>query len=70
MKALAQVNGIGYQPLIRQVLTRFVECEIKAILRDKHAREVRERAEQQAAEEVARTEAEAQHSECRHREAA
>jgi hypothetical protein len=40
LKALAQLNGLGYQPLIRQVLTRFVDCELKAILRDKVAREV------------------------------
>jgi hypothetical protein len=25
LRALAQLNGIGYQPLIRQVLTRFVD---------------------------------------------
>jgi hypothetical protein len=43
LKALAQLNGIGYQPLIRQVLTRFVDCELKALLNDKVAREVAER---------------------------
>lgn len=35
LKSLAQLNGIGYQPLIRQVLTRFVECELKMLLREK-----------------------------------
>lgn len=44
LKALAQLNGLGYQPLIRQVLTRFVDCELKALLRDKAAREISEAA--------------------------
>ena len=35
LKALAQLNGLGYQPLSRQVLTRFVDCEMKAILRER-----------------------------------
>ena len=39
LKALAQLNGLGYQPLIRQVLTRFVDCELKALLRDRVERE-------------------------------
>jgi len=43
LKALAKINGIGYQPLIRQVLTRFVDCELKAMLRDKAQREAAER---------------------------
>ncbi|MBG6078706.1 hypothetical protein [Rubrivivax gelatinosus] len=32
LKALAQLNGIGYQPLIRQVLTRWVDSELKQML--------------------------------------
>lgn len=40
LKLLAQINGLGYQPLIRQVLTRFVDCELKALLRDRAEREV------------------------------
>lgn len=35
LKNIGKLNGIGYQPLIRQVLTRFVDCEKKQILRDK-----------------------------------
>ena len=35
LKELAKLNGLGYQPLIRQVLTRWVDCELKSILRDK-----------------------------------
>jgi predicted DNA binding CopG/RHH family protein len=33
-KVIAKFNGIGYQPLMRQVLTRFAEAEKKSILRD------------------------------------
>lgn len=33
-KLIAQLAGVGYQPLMRQVLTRFVDCEKKRILRD------------------------------------
>ena len=33
MKMIAKLNGLGYQPLIRQILTRFVECEKKQLLR-------------------------------------
>lgn len=35
LKALAKLNGLGYQPLIRQVLTRWVDCELKSMLREK-----------------------------------
>lgn len=34
-KFIATLNGIGYQPLMRQVLHRFVDCEKKRILREK-----------------------------------
>ena len=33
-KSIAALNGIGYQPLMRQVLTRFADCEMKKIARD------------------------------------
>lgn len=42
LKALAQLNGIGYQPLVRQVLTRFVDCEMKSILKTKLAEQRKE----------------------------
>ena len=32
LKALAHLHGLGYQPLIRQVLTRWVDAEIKQML--------------------------------------
>jgi hypothetical protein len=31
LKLIAQINGLGYQTLMKQVLGRFVECEKKAI---------------------------------------
>jgi len=34
-KALAALNGLSYQPLMRQVLNRFADCEKKRILRER-----------------------------------
>mgnify|MGYP006435635903 CR=1 FL=1 len=34
LKHIAKIHGLGYQPLIRQVLTRFVESEKKRILKE------------------------------------
>lgn len=31
---IAQLNGIGYQPLMRQILKIFVDCEKKKVLRE------------------------------------
>ncbi|WP_275705016.1 hypothetical protein [Marinobacter iranensis] len=36
-KNIAEINGIGYQPLIRQVLKRFADAEKRRILREKSA---------------------------------
>jgi len=36
-KYLGQINGLGYQPLMRQVLKRFAHCEKKNILRERAA---------------------------------
>lgn len=36
-KMIADINGIGYQPLIRQVLKRFADSEKRRILREKSA---------------------------------
>lgn len=38
LKVIAQANGIGYQPLIRDVLSRFARSEIQQIMRDTIAR--------------------------------
>jgi len=42
LKAIAQLNGMGYQPLIREICKRFVDAEKKAILRDQAVRRQRE----------------------------
>lgn len=34
LKYIAQINGLGYQPLIKQALRRFAECEKKRIIRE------------------------------------
>lgn len=34
-KMIAEINGIGYQPLIRQVLKRFADSEKRRILRER-----------------------------------
>lgn len=34
LKRIALINNIGYQPLMKQVLQRFVTSEMKIILRD------------------------------------
>lgn len=39
LKGLAQLNGLGYQPLIRQILTRWVDAELKHLLNQKIAAE-------------------------------
>ena len=33
-KLIAAMHGIGYQPLMRQILKRFADCEKKQILRE------------------------------------
>lgn len=35
LKDIAQLNGLGYQPLMKQVLKRFVEAEKKQMLRER-----------------------------------
>lgn len=47
-KAIAAVEGIGYQPLMREALTRFADCEAKRITRELAAKKVRDREIEQA----------------------
>ena len=42
LKVIANANGIGYQPLIRDVLSRFARSEIQNIMRDTIARQLLE----------------------------
>ena len=37
LKTIAQANGIGYQPLMRQALTRFAQAEMKQMARERAA---------------------------------
>ncbi|MFM7460385.1 MAG: CopG family antitoxin [Burkholderiales bacterium] len=58
LKFIAKANGVGYQPLIRDVLQRFVVGEVKEIVREVKARRAREEAgaklaQEEAAREVA-----------------
>ena len=48
-KYIAGLNGIGYQPLMRQILKRFADCEKKRILRERFY-EMKEMAEREAEE--------------------
>ena len=41
LKSIATINGIGYQPLMRQILKRFVDGEKKKILMDRVAEQIR-----------------------------
>lgn len=48
-KLIAAMHGLGYQPLMRQSLKRFADCEKKRILRDAAAEMAsRKRAEKEA----------------------
>jgi predicted DNA binding CopG/RHH family protein len=33
-KAIARIEGVGYQPLMRTALIRFAECEAKRVVRE------------------------------------
>ena len=33
-KVIAQIEGVGYQPLMRTALIRFAECEAKRVMRE------------------------------------
>ncbi len=37
IKMIARLNGLSYQPLIRQILNRFAESEKKQLLKELHA---------------------------------
>lgn len=43
-KAIATIHGLGYQPLMRQALHRFADCEMKRIVREQ-AKEVQDKEE-------------------------
>lgn len=41
LKMIAELNGLGYQPLIRQILNRFADCEKKKLLQEVHSEEMK-----------------------------
>ncbi|MET0072170.1 MAG: hypothetical protein ABW096_19200 [Candidatus Thiodiazotropha sp.] len=43
LKMIAQVNGLNYQPLIRQILQRFVDSEFKKLAREYMTKKSKER---------------------------
>jgi predicted DNA binding CopG/RHH family protein len=49
LKFIAKAHGIGYQPLVRDVLDRFIEHEVKKIIWDAQARRQLEEKERVAA---------------------
>lgn len=46
LKQIAELHGLGYQPLIKQVLRRFVDAELKMLLRDAALRKLEQNAEE------------------------
>jgi hypothetical protein len=42
LKAIAQINGMSYQPLIREVCQRFVDAEKRAFITDQTLRRAQE----------------------------
>lgn len=48
-KLIASLHGLGYQPLMRQALLRFADCEKKRILQEVAAAQVRARKTKAAA---------------------
>lgn len=56
-KLIAALHGLGYQPLMRQTLKRFADCEKKRILREAAAdMAARKKAEKEASEKSASAE--------------
>jgi len=52
-KVIAKIHGIGYQPLMRQILKRFADCEKKKLIRE-YASSMQKEEEEALLAEVAR----------------
>ena len=52
-KVIAQLEGLGYQPLMRTALVRFAECEAKRVMREYAAKVVHEKKQAAAVEHAA-----------------
>lgn len=53
-KAIASINGLGYQTLMRQALKRFADCEKKDILRRMASEAKKQKAAELEAESIAK----------------
>lgn len=53
LKLISLAHGIGYQPMIRDVLVKFAECEIKQIVNDTIKRRKQEGQKYQEAKKAA-----------------
>lgn len=53
LKNIAEINGLGYQPLIKQILDRFIEGEKRAIANEQIARELKKIKEQKEEKKIA-----------------
>lgn len=53
-RKIAKLNGMGYQPLMRQALKRFADCEKKRILTEAYNARVAEEREAPPPEDVPR----------------
>jgi len=51
-KVIAQIEGLGYQPLMRTALVRFAECEAKRVMREYAAKVSYEKKQMAAVENV------------------
>ncbi|MEX2122369.1 MAG: hypothetical protein WD795_00620 [Woeseia sp.] len=49
LKVIAEIHRVGYQPLMRQILQRFIDCEKKQIIRDYLAQQQKDIEEEQDA---------------------
>jgi len=52
LKVIAGVHGLGYQPLMKQVLKRFVDCEMKSLARKFASERMKEREKEAEAEKM------------------
>ena len=58
LKFIAKAHGVGYQPLVRDILDRFIVHEVKKIVREVQARREQEESDRIAAEAQCRADAE------------
>ncbi len=55
LKVIAEIHGLGYQPLMRQIMNRFIDCEKKRIIRDFLSEQQKKREEDAQKPELSKT---------------